>query len=111
MPIRMPMAIIAALLLHASAATAQDFPTRQITLVMPFAAGGPGDAIARVFGQSMGTALGQQIIVENVGGAGGTIGVARAASAKPDGYTVLLHHIGMATNTAIVSAPSASPVL
>lgn len=100
---RMARAFVAGALLFfgAAAAGAQEFPTRQITLIMPFAAGGPGDTIARVFGQSMGNALGQQILVENVGGAGGTIGVARAAAARPDGYTILLHHIGMATNSAM----------
>ena len=80
---------------------AQEFPARPITLIMPFAAGGPGDVIARVYAQSMSGALGQQIIVENVGGAGGTIGVARAAGARPDGYTILLHHLGMATAPAM----------
>lgn len=80
---------------------AQEFPSRQITLVMPFAAGGPGDVMARVLAQSMSTTLGQQVMVENVGGAGGTIGVARVAAARPDGYTILLHHIGMATGPAM----------
>jgi len=80
---------------------AQDFPRRPLTLVMPFAAGGPGDVMARVLANSMSATLGQQVMVENVGGAGGTIGVARVAAAAPDGYTVLLHHIGMATAPAM----------
>lgn len=89
---------------------AQEFPTRQVTLVMPFAAGGPGDVIARVFGQGMSAVLGQQILVENVGGAGGTIGVARVAAAKPDGYTILLHHLGMATAPAMYANLKFDPV-
>ncbi len=82
-------------------ALSQEYPARPITMIMPFAAGGPGDVIARVYAQSMSGALGQQIIIENVGGAGGTIGVARAAGARPDGYTILLHHLGMATGPAM----------
>ena len=95
------VSLVAAATLMAMPADAEDFPARQITLVMPFAAGGPGDVIARVFGQSMSAALGQPIIVENVGGAGGTIGASRVAGARPDGYTVLLHHLGMATGPAM----------
>ena len=101
MPFRAPVALVFAALGTTGPARAQDFPGRQITLVMPFAAGGPGDVMARVLAQNMSTTLGQQVIVENVGGAGGTIGVARAAAAKPDGHTVLLHHIGMATAPAM----------
>src|SRR5262245_37907409 len=78
-------------------ARAQDYPTRPITVIVPFPAGGPSDTVARVTAQSMSKPLGQQIIVENVGGAGGTIGAGRAARAAPDGYTLLLHHIGLAT--------------
>jgi tripartite-type tricarboxylate transporter receptor subunit TctC len=64
---------------------------------VPFAAGGPTDTVARLIGEAMSTDLGQQVIVENVAGAGGTLGAGRVADAEPDGYTVLLHHIGMAT--------------
>ena len=85
----------------ATATAAQTYPSRTITFVMPFAAGGPGDTMARVFAQSMSKSIGQQIIVENVGGAGGTTGVARVAAAPPDGYTVVLHHMGMATAPAM----------
>jgi tripartite-type tricarboxylate transporter receptor subunit TctC len=67
------------------AAAAQTYPTKSITMIVPFAAGGPTDTIARLVGQSMGKVLGQTIIVENVGGAGGTLGAARAAKAPPDG--------------------------
>lgn len=85
-------------------ATAQSFPTRPVTVVMPFAAGGPGDVIARVVGQSMSATLGQQILVENTAGAGGTIGAARVAVAQPDGYTLLMTHIGHATGPALYAS-------
>jgi len=78
-------------------AHAQSYPTKTITMIVPFAAGGPTDTVARLVAQSMGTKLKQQIIIENVGGAGGTIGAARVAKAVPDGYTLFLHHIGHAT--------------
>jgi tripartite-type tricarboxylate transporter receptor subunit TctC len=78
-------------------AVAQDYPTRPITVIVPFPAGGPTDTIARVTAQSMSKPLGQQIIVENIGGAGGTLGAGRAARAAPDGYTLLIHHLGLAT--------------
>ena len=76
---------------------AQDFPTKTITMVVPFAAGGPTDTVARLVAQSMGTKLKQTILVENVGGAGGTMGAARVAKAAPDGYTIFMHHIGHST--------------
>jgi tripartite-type tricarboxylate transporter receptor subunit TctC len=91
--------VIAGLALMASAvAHAQSaYPTRTITMLVPFAAGGPTDTVARLVAQSMGNSLKQQIVVENVGGAGGTIGAARASKANPDGYTVFMHHIGQST--------------
>ena len=82
-------------------AQAQAYPNKTITMIVPFAAGGPTDTVARLVAQSMGTTLKQQIIIENVGGAGGTIGAARAAKAAPDGYTVFLHHIGQSTAPAL----------
>lgn len=89
---------VAGLALVASTfAHAQSYPTKTITMVVPFAAGGPTDTVARLVSQSMSKTLGQQILVENVGGAGGTIGAARVAKADPDGYTLLLHHIGHST--------------
>jgi tripartite-type tricarboxylate transporter receptor subunit TctC len=81
----------------ALAATAQEYPSRTITVIVPFAAGGPTDTVARLVAQSMGKSLGQTVIIENVGGAGGTIGVEKVARAKPDGYTLLLMHIGIST--------------
>jgi tripartite-type tricarboxylate transporter receptor subunit TctC len=87
----------AALAIAAVPAAAQNYPAKSVTMIVPFAAGGPTDTVARLIGQSMGKTMGQTIIVENVGGAGGTLGAARAAKASPDGYTVFLHHIGHAT--------------
>ncbi len=97
-------AICAAMLLagvFAGGAAAQDYPNRPITLVVPFAAGGPTDLLARILGAEMSGALKQQIIIDNVNGAGGTIGTARAAKAPPDGYTLLLMHVGIATAPAL----------
>jgi tripartite-type tricarboxylate transporter receptor subunit TctC len=91
-------ASLACLALAASTATqAADYPDKTITMIVPFAAGGPTDTIARLLAQSMGTNLKQQVIVENVGGAGGTLGAARVARATPDGYTIFVHHVGHAT--------------
>jgi tripartite-type tricarboxylate transporter receptor subunit TctC len=92
--------IVAGLALMAGAAVSHAqsaYPTKSITMLVPFAAGGPTDTVARLVAQSMGNTLKQQIIVENVGGAGGTLGAARAARATPDGYTLFLHHIGQST--------------
>jgi tripartite-type tricarboxylate transporter receptor subunit TctC len=87
--------------LAVGAASAQTFPTRPVTLIVPFAAGGPSDALARVVAQAMSGPLGQQVVVETVGGAGGTVGAARGAQARPDGYTILLTHIGQATSVTL----------
>jgi len=76
---------------------AQNYPEKVITIIVPFTAGGPTDTVARLIAQPMTKTLKQQVIIENVGGAGGTIGAARVARATPDGYTLLLHHIGHAT--------------
>jgi tripartite-type tricarboxylate transporter receptor subunit TctC len=73
------------------------FPTRPITMIIPFAAGGPTDTVGRLIAQAMSADLGQPVVVENVGGAGGTLGAQRTAQARPDGYNILLHHIGMST--------------
>ena len=80
---------------------AQTYPDRSITMVVPFAAGGPTDTVGRLIAERMSVELGQQIIVENVGGAGGTLGAGQVAEAEPDGYTILLHHIGMATSATL----------
>jgi tripartite-type tricarboxylate transporter receptor subunit TctC len=102
---------IAGLALVAStAAHAQNYPTKTITMIVPFAAGGPTDTVARLVAQSMSKTLGQQVIVENVGGAGGTIGAARAAKSEPDGHTILLHHIGQSTAPALYRKLSYNPI-
>jgi len=82
-------------------AVAQAYPSRPVTMVVPAAAGGPTDTVARLIGESMSRTLGQQVLVENVGGAGGTIGVGRVAKAAGDGYTLLVWHIGQATAPAL----------
>jgi tripartite-type tricarboxylate transporter receptor subunit TctC len=86
-------AAIAALTMVGQAG-AQDFPTRPVTMVIPFAAGGPTDVLGRVIGQRMGEILGQTVVIENVGGAGGMTGSKRVADAKPDGYSMVLGTVG-----------------
>lgn len=93
--------VAALLLLGVLSAQAQQYPAKVITIIVPFAAGGPSDTIARLTAQTMGTALKATMIVENVPGAGGTIGAARLTQAKPDGYTLFIHHIGHATAPAL----------
>ena len=86
--IRTSCYLATALLAYASQAFAQDFPTRFVTIVAPFQAGGPSDTVARLIAVPMSKALGQQVVVENVTGAGGTLGSGRVAKAAPDGYTL-----------------------
>ncbi|MGZ8396659.1 MAG: Bug family tripartite tricarboxylate transporter substrate binding protein, partial [Rhodoplanes sp.] len=90
------VAILAALGLTWGAlpAGAQDYPNRPITLIVPFAAGGPTDVIARIVGDHMSKTLGQTLVIENVVGAGGTTGTTRAKRAAPDGYTIIMGHMG-----------------
>ena len=95
------LGLAAGTVLAVSGALAQSYPERQINMVVPFSAGGPTDTVARLIAEKMSADLGQQIVVENVGGAGGTLGAGKVASAAPDGYTVLLHHIGMATSATL----------
>jgi tripartite-type tricarboxylate transporter receptor subunit TctC len=84
------------------AGAAQAYPDKPITVVVPFAAGGPTDKVARDFAEAIRKHLNNvTIVVENVGGAGGTLGANKVAKAAPDGYTLLLHHIGMATSPAL----------
>jgi tripartite-type tricarboxylate transporter receptor subunit TctC len=90
-------AIAAVLTIAIGPAAAQDYPTRPVTLIVPFPAGGPTDTVARVTAQAMSKLIGQQIVIENVSGAGGTLGAGRAARAKADGYTLLIHHLGLAS--------------
>jgi tripartite-type tricarboxylate transporter receptor subunit TctC len=95
-----PLAAIA-LLAAVGVAAAQGYPVKPVTFVVPFTAGGPTDTVARSLGQAMTKSLGQPVVVENVGGAGGTVGATRVKNAAADGYTVLLHHIGMSTAPAL----------
>ncbi len=91
------LAVVAAFALLSSAAWA-NYPEKPITIVVPFAAGGPTDKVARDLAEVIRKGLNNQtVLIENVGGAGGTLGAAKVAKAAPDGYTILLHHIGMAT--------------
>src|SRR5665647_1883471 len=90
----MMAAVFAGVLALTGTASAEDFPDRQLTMVIPFAAGGPTDVLGRIMAQAMGEQLKQTVIVENVGGAGGMTGGKRAADAKPDGYTMLLGTVG-----------------
>jgi Uncharacterized protein conserved in bacteria len=78
-------------------ASAEDYPSKPITLVVPFSAGGPTDTVARLIAQPMGAYLRQQVVIENVGGAGGTLAAGKVARSAPDGYTIFLHHIGHST--------------
>jgi tripartite-type tricarboxylate transporter receptor subunit TctC len=89
--------VAATLALAAPLAFAQAYPTKNITLVVPFAAGGPTDVVARTLAASMQKTLGQSVVVENKTGAGGTLAANYVAKAAPDGYTFLIHHNGMAT--------------
>ena len=88
------MALAAAMTAIATPGLAQNYPARPITMIVPFAAGGPTDVIARIVADPMSRTLGQQVVVENIAGAGGTTGITRAAGAKPDGYTIMMGHMG-----------------
>ena len=102
--------LLASILLAGTAAVAQaDYPERTITMIVPFAAGGPTDTVGRLVAEAMSKDLGQQVIVENVGGAGGTLGAARVAKADPDGYTLLMYHIGQATSSSLYRKLSYDP--
>ncbi|WP_046868262.1 tripartite tricarboxylate transporter substrate-binding protein [Microvirga massiliensis] len=96
----MASAVLAAAL-TAGSAFAQSYPNRTITMIVPFAAGGPSDAIARLVAQSMSTTLKQQVVIENVAGAGGTTGASRLTRAEPDGYTLLIHHVALAAGASL----------
>ena len=103
--------VLGALALVATAGvSAQDFPAKPIVLTVPFAAGGPTDTLARNLGQVMTATLKQQVIIENVVGAGGTIAYAKVAKGRPDGYNVLLAHIGMSTAPALYRKPAVNPL-
>jgi len=101
---------LAASLLAAATAQAQGYPSRPITLVVPFAAGGPTDVVARALSIPMGKALGQTVLVENKVGAGGTLAAGAVARAANDGYTFLIHHNGMATAPALYRKLAYNPL-
>jgi tripartite-type tricarboxylate transporter receptor subunit TctC len=94
---RLLFATLFIILFGISSAIAADYPTKVITVVVPFTAGGPTDTVARLLAVPMSKTLNTQVIIENVGGAGGTIGANRVAKSPPDGYTLFLHHIGHST--------------
>ncbi|MBP0444065.1 tripartite tricarboxylate transporter substrate binding protein BugD [Roseomonas sp. SSH11] len=94
-------ALAAPALLPGLAQAQAAYPNRPITIIVPFAAGGPTDVVTRLVAEVMSRDLGQPVVVENVGGAGGTLGAQRVAQARPDGYTLLLHHIGMGTTPSL----------
>ena len=96
-----PLSVVLAGLSLNTMAIAQDFPSKPITILVPAAAGGPSDTVARLVANAMSTELGQQVLVENQGGAGGSLGSGTVAQAAPDGYTLLLYHIGVATFAAL----------
>src|SRR6202046_5383359 len=94
-------ALLAACVFAAGAASAQTYPDHPITMIVPFAPGGATDAIARIIQDPMQKALGQPIVVENIGGAGGLIAADKAARAKPGGYTILIHQVALAAGMAL----------
>jgi tripartite-type tricarboxylate transporter receptor subunit TctC len=99
---RLLTATLSLALASATTAVLADYPDKPITMVVPFAAGGPTDKVARDLADVLRKQLNNQsVVIENVGGAGGTLGAAKVAKSSPDGYTVLLHHIGMATSPAL----------
>ena len=101
LPHRLRVFLTVSSLSLAFCAGAQDYPARPITMVMPYAPGGPGDAITRLFAGTMQKTLGQQIVVDNPAGASGSIGTAKVARSKADGYTLLMIHVSHATNLAM----------
>ncbi len=107
---RQVSAALAVIVFSIAPAAAQEYPARPITLLVPFAAGGPTDIVGRSLGLAMGKVLKQVIVVENAPGAGGTIAPAKLKGSAPDGYTLLLAHIGMSTAPALYRALPFRPV-
>jgi tripartite-type tricarboxylate transporter receptor subunit TctC len=106
-PIKALFGCVMALAAMASAATAQPYPNKPMTMVVPFAAGGPTDLLARIVAEKMSQILGQQIVIENVGGAGGMTGALRVARATPDGYTMVVGTVGThAQNQSLYAKPA-----
>src|SRR5690349_12261736 len=98
------VAVMSVLCAVAALVQAQDYPNHSITVIVPFPAGGPSDVVARIVADQMGKVLGQTLVIENVGGAGGTLGSGRVATAAPDGYTLLAGSMG-----SHVAAPVLTP--
>jgi len=98
------------LLLGVSQTGAQDYPSKVVTMIVPYAAGGPTDTVARLIAAPMSKTLTQQVIIENVLGAGGTIAANRVAKSSPDGYSILIHHIGMSTAPALYRKLPFNPI-
>ena len=110
MQFKQPLFMLAGLAIAATAQAQGSWPTRPITLVVPFAAGGPTDVVARTLGASMSKSLGQTVVIENKLGAGGTVAANYVAKAAPDGYTFFIHHNGMATAPALYRKLSFDPL-
>jgi tripartite-type tricarboxylate transporter receptor subunit TctC len=104
------MACAVASVALSGAGFAQTYPAKPVSMVVPFTAGGPTDTVARSLAQAMSKPFGQQVVVENVGGAGGTVGAAKVKNAAADGYTLLLHHIGMSTAPALYRKLAYNPL-
>src|SRR5258708_39424655 len=101
--------LVAALTSTAGRLSAQDYPTRPINIVVPAAAGGPTDTISRITAQALSKFLGQQITIENAGGAGGTIGTGRGVRAEPHAHTLLIYHVGLAPAATLYRKPPYEP--
>jgi tripartite-type tricarboxylate transporter receptor subunit TctC len=104
------LAVAASAALWAAGASAQSYPTRPVTMFVPYAAGGPTDIVARVVAQAMTKPLGQTVLVENRPSAGGFLAPQQVKNANPDGYSILIHHIGMATIPALYRQPKFDPL-
>ena len=110
MVVRFFAVVLSVVLWIAAPVAAQGYPNKVITMIVPFTAGGPTDTVGRLLGVPMSKTIGQQVIVENVGGAGGTIAANRVSKGTPDGYTILIHHIGMSTAPALYRKLPYNPV-
>jgi tripartite-type tricarboxylate transporter receptor subunit TctC len=110
MPTRLFTAIAAFSIPLLALAGEAQFPSKPVIMVVPFSAGGPTDTVARNLAQAMSKSLGQQVIIENTAGAGGTVGAGKVARAKPDGHTILLYHIGMSTAPALYRKLAFNPL-
>ena len=110
-PRRIISSVLATLSVFAGGSSlAQTYPTKPISLVVPFAAGGPTDIVARTLAATMTKTLGQTVVVENKAGAGGTLAAGFVAKAAPDGYTFLIHHNGMSTAPALYRKMAFNPM-